>query len=551
MRLMLGLALVGLVGFAHAQPVITEVQEISSGRSVRDGGIFEPSSSLKVKVNVEAIRKKVQRSGDSERFDNRLQMLQTIGNAAGQGLAALNARQNGNINTGAVSDALNNAQDALDNRPDLEERLNKIIASSLRTAGSDPNRIYIITALVFEELIKIGKELEQELLAEVRVLRVRMTLARDPDASRQPEAQFGILPSQESAAKVDALLGQLGVAEGAAGSNPETIRKALLNRMKAQGDTLVNGIKAKAEALVAGYRAKLNTAKGNLTGSAKENWDKIEDKLELIESSWTTIKSDFAAIGETSDTAIDFSARVNRIQNIWTQANAMKTTLAELPEAIEAAARGLSGLPKAAAEELRTLVANADADVKAFVKDAENVAFNAARAELATLNLIDDYQLIGERLKDLTDGEALFENNDGSLENLPKTRSYDRVRFEVIDGTERVGSPYNVYAWKSGRLDNITALGFSPQKNSNKWESGVVLGQAFKLTDRKASFATNRNLLPGVGYSVMNLDADDDGEFEPGIGLMLTLLDDRIIGGYGYNLAGKGTYWYAGYRFRL
>lgn len=557
MRLLIVALFLGVVSLVGAQ--VSEVREVKSGNTVRDGGIFNPSQSLKVTLDPAKLGVGASPAADMA-VKAQLDRLAKFTDAAQSGLVALRDYQltrGGGPATARVSDALTLVLNALT----LAEQTEVSARIEATVARVEPAQALVAsTAVVFQYAEEKTEEIRRSLFATVPAVRVRLVLLRDPDQSRVPDAKFGILPGEESRKALQNFMESLKLPADFAGVTPGGVAEAIANKVKADAVTRFEGLRDRANVLMADYSSQIDRVVAGATGDAKAKWEAIRASLKEIGVQWETLKTDVKGLLEfdlkQANAAVLFEAQLNRV------ASGVELLISRI-KAVEAAVNGaLTGLNAAAmqaAAELKAVLVNVLASANQLLKEALVSANDLLRSVALMLNILDDMRVIGETLQDSADGTATFKNTKGTLEGLPTLRSYDQLTIRVESKGDsnpesvykQVGEDYDIFAWAPNRWDNITALGFYTKSGTEKLGGAPILGQAFKFTNRSMSFQRLRNMMPGVGYSVIALDQDGDGQQEVGIGAMLTLLDDRLVGGYGYNTAGKGTYWYFGYRFRL
>lgn len=541
-----------LVSGATAQTVISGVR--ASGREVRPGGIFDPDASITIDLDEARLRKALGLPANDAAVAGDLNALKTLTEASKSGLAALREveRTGDQLSIDKVSEAFN-AIGGLFRQYGRADRLDR----ELKAVAPGAGYVLRLTSVYFEEAAQLADEIRIRLRKDVPKVRVRLALARDRDLSRGAEASFGILPGEESRTALSGFLAALELPGDPGAVTPDSLKNALVTRLRGNVETSYAALRPKVDTLAESYSKRIDEVIANSTGAAKTEWESIRTELDAVNVQWSGIKRGVQALtAAPSGSTADLPLFVSRANGLATDVNLLIAGLRAIRTRMDAAIPRLAGNAKGEATALRTLVREAFLAGEGLFKEAFGAAKDGLALAADLFNLVDKLEAIGETVRDAEGGTVTFKNSDGRLGDLPPIRSYDRLRIEVYDkpddpaNAKSLGDPYDVHAWRSNRLDNITALGFYT-KSDSQWAGAPILGQAFKLTARNATFRTNRYLLPGFGYSVMALDQDGDGQTEIGVGAMLTLLDDKLVGGYGYNTSGGGGYWYAGFRFRL
>ena len=543
------LAIAGIISAALGQSVVASVK--ASGRAVSSHGIFDPRSSLEIQLSQTEIARLLAVSADDASVAKDLEDLTKLTELSKTGLRLLPKvamKDPGAINE--LSTTFNAVGEVIRQRG-YEDRLNVrlISANSL-----DP---LVLTKLYFEEANILASEIGSRLAKNLPIVRVKLVLSRDPDKSRQPEQPFGVLPGEDSKKALSDFLGGLNLSQNPSDITPKALRDALVSQYKAKVQAEFGALKVRADDLFDNYKARISTIIAGSDAGQKDAWSNIQTGLDTANETWLKVRTEASELtSSVPSSQSEIEVFIGKASILLADVQTLDARLRGLKTGLDSAIAGIKPGVKADGDAVVALYSSAKSELKKFIDSALTSATSLLNAGLEMLNLVDHLQQIGETYKDTAKGFVRFENSNQQLEGLPAMLSYDEIRVEVYTKpappgeSKKVGDSYPIYAWKPGRLDNITALGFYPKHGSNKWSATAILGQTYKFTLPNASFQTNR-MLPGVGYGVTALDLDDDGQTEMGVGGILTLFDDHVVVSYGYNLAGKGTYWCLGYRFRL
>lgn len=557
MRLLILLGLVLAAPLCAGQQVIERVREIPSGKEVARGGIFDPDAGLRVELNALELRKQLKVPGDDKEVAAVYRRLDAYAQSARKGVAALERAATGDpAAIGAVSDALNAVIQALgEDNPAIKIKVNARIGAE---AGGSLDKA---TRIAFEAASARADELRTQLFQEVPRVDVHLDLSRTTDTSREPDATFGILPGPDSRAALNAFIANFDTqGHNLRNVTPAGVWQGVVGKFKTDALATYNDLKTKADALAQGYAAKADAAaKGFVADSPEAKaWQGVAADAKAVADGWSTTKANAESLlASTAESQEAFNAFVTR-------ANALSASVQDLQAKLTTLSDDLSHAPlpnatdaQRAEADLKKLASDALASAKLFVQQSVGSVGELVQTELAYLGLVDVLKSIAQTSAEARDGGVDFTTVDGRVPGLVPIHSYDRLRVTVQLATPTtgnaaadIGGAYDIWAWKRDRIDNVLAVGFYPRKDSNRWSVAPIVGQVYKFTLPSQSFAVNRNL-PGIGYSVALLDQDDDGQQEVGLGAMLSLFDDHLVGGYGYNLSGKGGYWYVGYRFPL
>ena len=523
--------------------------ETDSNTKLQNRDLFRPNSGLTVELDGAFLQRRLSDSSQAAELADQIEDVYQLTVATNTSLAILkelSEKQSAAERTmkfGDISPLYKQVLKILKKRyPDDLDQLRKNIRASTASLEVDLNTIFESASTIADRSsIAINK-----LMPKVSV---RLQLSRDPDLSRQPSQPFGVLPSA-NVSKANDIMNELGGT--AAATSPQALADGIKNRfldsMKKQQEEALK----KAKNLIDKYEQNANAILKGL-GDNSETIKKVSADLDVVKSSYDSLVTAINAVTE-ADPSLSLAERASRASLVPSLAQSLNALLIKQKKNFETL--NIDNATKEATESRKAIVAflnDVEKSAETFGKEEWQSAVNTLNANLELLNLRAKLQQIGETLQEAKDRNVQFDNNDGSLGSMPKMRSYDEIRISVVQMTDpakpvQVGPPFYLIAWQPYRCDNITALGYY-RKGDNKWAAAPILGQVYKFySGRDYSKA---RICPGIGYSVMSLDTDDDGQVEVGVGLTLSLFDDHIIGGLGYNTAGKGDYLFAGYRVRI
>ncbi len=515
------------------------VIETDSNTNLRNRDLFRPDSGLTVELDGAFLQRRLGDSSQAKELADQIEDIYQLSLATNASLAKLKELSETKdpeaytFVLGGISPLFNQVKSILKKRYPNDA---KNLSDSINKKGAP---IEENLKLIFESASTIADRSSIAINQLMPKVSVRLQLSRDADQSRQPSQPFGVLPNADTVKKVEALQNAGGLA-----STPQTIKQqftkdasTLIDKARKQFDLYEQN----ANAILKGIgenNATIETINTNL-GKVKSSYESLATAVEEVTK---------------DDQSISLAERVSRAALVPSLAQNFVDLLIKQKEGFE----GLNTENATQeAEDARTAIVKLLNEIKDSGKTFGDTAWQSAiatlNANLELLNLRAKLEQIGETLQEAKDGKAQFDNNDGSLGGMAKMRSYDEIRISVVQMTDpakpvQVGPPFYLIAWQPNRWDNITALGYY-RKGDNKWAAAPIFGQVFKCYSKRKY--DDARICPGIGYSIMTLDQNDDSQVEVGVGATLSLFDDHIVGGLGYNTSGKGQYWFAGYRVRI
>lgn len=450
----------------------------------------------------------------------------------------------------------------------LREKINaRIAASAADVQGlQDP----VIRATISAQL-GVGDAIVEEtasLLNSLRdqgvFLRIRLRHLRDDDASRRyevraleplsPEDLAAIsklreqFPSDKNSSPADLVAGLVKTIKGELADNIQELKKAI--------DAKLDAKKAELDAL----RAKVLQAWSIGDQARVDAQQKLEDfasRLQGLQTKATGLLAQIGALGDqaSTDTLIaltgtirsDFQSLVQELRDLPKVGSDLWT---EIENIVRDAAQGVEKEIKDAASGLKDWVGSLDKVFKESLAQAAGIAEKLSQNILQQLNFASKMQQIGESFTDVDAKPTVLTNDDGRLGELSGTlTSGDELLVSVRayskdDAVLKDYPAVRLYCYKIGsRTDRLITLGFFSKTEGSGLRYGVAVTDVFKMGTRK-SLEANRLMSFGIGPSLAFLDQDGNDQQEFGLGLGVSFFDDRLVGGYGYNVGlGRGYYW--------
>lgn len=399
-----------------------------------------------------------------------------------------------------------------------------------------------VASLIFDAAAEYLEIRSIQIAAQVQAagsvaVSVRINEQREVDGSRRRSVRFLEELTDEDRQKMASIQAKvqefgdnpLGYVFGAAKAKVIERAKALGEELKKQVATFERDVKAQGD--------RSAQALGEPVVKA---WGKVRDDIAACRSLTTKIgNGDYLASLDPSQA----------LQQVIEDFAVVETTVSDINSLL----RVVGDLnPSAQVDQFRTLI-------EKFVADGNNILSRAVAeirvivdSALAEANLIKSYKQIASVLVPI-DLTQPIEVDLGSLEkpgqDLKPFDSGDRMDVDLVakqgGGNLVALDSARFYTYKRRAIDRSFLTIFTKRENSS-WAPSVAWADTVKFYGSDRMY--NEYLAPGIGFMLGAAETDGKSSYSAYGGPAISLFDDRLFLGYGWDLTGRRGRLYFGIR---
>lgn len=574
---------------AQSQTVIREVTRVVSGKEIKiSHDVIDTEGSLRIYWDRDALQKKLAEIGTPADVGEEIQHAGKLADISRRGVAAVDEftravaadpRQAYGAAVAKLGAVLNEAIKAV---PNDYQRLQSAFTGAIQTAANDEDRranIARASAAVFSELAKLSVETYQRTAAKLKATNVNFWVvanaSRDQDSTRRREVPF---LSPLTGEDIDALNSIKSFADNF-GGEPSGLLKAelglgqqatkkVISDAKAALETQLQNLKSDWQALFDKYRN--NQAVATELNNLKTAVEALESKFT---QSITSLQQNLVAIRDGDpDTRSDAIARLQEASAALSSARTTVSSLGEFGARVTDVKVAFQKLLDAIGSTGEQAVVDFKAFVEGLPMRLEELAGAMVGIAKGSIQTLYDALGIGLHMKLIA---GVVQAGDPSKEyaDLELTSNGAPLRLyagdEVVVGVKMAkGDTPPASFTESRRLyvypnrwtsDRIIPIVFTQRDDINpntdtrnrSWKFSPTYMDVFKRYSVNRSADSNRWLTPGLGIAITALDQNGDDSYEIGLGAGLTLFDDRLIAGIGFNTQRSRSYMFFGLRLRL
>ena len=578
--------LLALSVFCTAWPqetFIKEVIETPDDRQLAASGIIDTKSGLTIKLDEEALLLWMEKNGGSrDELDSLVRIVIALDEVAKTGTSAIQqyladegARNAAVLSVVQINELVKPVAnvylrliDIIDEHKlsDLEGRIK--IAIEAVPAGADYS--IRLAGIAFQIVAEFARETKNKLFLAGIDATLLLRHLRDADSSVRREVQF-----MEPLNDQDKLAwNQLLKTRNQTGGDPDQLEKLLTRRTLEVAASFYDAMRVQIESAIDEVKSGLEQVRSDLRSLAEEQEEKyrsLNNRFIQFQTDVVTLPHDIQSLAEELRTASNREihdpstaiqdlvlATIGIVTKITTLTIDVKLLVTDIQAVIGASQLAFEMQLRDSSTRLNELWDGVEDAGSQLATSAKTMFVDAANATLGIFNLSAVMKEIGQTVRPWPpNGTVEYKNVAGRLGGLPQPLvSGDELLFEIraaMPGAQEQTTleSKRIYAYKIGlRTDRVFYLALSERTDGSAWRFAPTYSDVFVRGTRSSLFA-NRLGAIGIGSAISLLDQNGDDAFELGIGVVVSLLDHRLLFGYGFNTTLNRGYTFIGWRFRL
>lgn len=572
--------------FCPAQSLIEGLSEVHSGqeRPIKSD-TFDSRKNLRVRWNSELLRTRLAEEGQSASVASELKVAAELSVLAKEGLAAVEKARAQMLEAGTdqvdsqVAGLLKPPLDRALKLSGYTLRINQAVSRGV--ARVRPGDIPVLSVLnsVFQEVELIGTEVKAMALNKGSQTSVNFwigaTVSRDFDPTRRRNVPFLSELTQQDRENLAAVK---EFADKYAGT-PSAFLKNTIADLRKRVEELIIQLEtlAKAEAtsaqkeiddLVKALRDIVDESKPSIV-TLKQAVNDLKTELDNVASSLRTSLSGLGSVTESRTDALatlgSFDSALSGHLRLFEASSLLKTKWEAVQLAVGAVKTDAGNKGKEAVEAFEKFVSDLKTHIETSAAKIETTLKGSVKSLVSSMGLAEDMRVIANFVEkgDLEKGyqDINFMGDGGKRFDL---NAGDKVTIGIkiskaADPPADFEESRDLYAYPSGATsDRLFPIVFAQRDDLDSsgnrrrgWRFSPTYMDAIKFYRPGASQATNKWFTPGFGIAISALDQNGDDAYELGLGAGITLLDDRLVGGVGFNLQRNRMYAFFGIRLRL
>ena len=585
-RLVLVSTLILASVFCPAQSLIESLSEVHSGKErLINRDTFDSRKNLRLRWNSELLRTRLAEEGQSASVASELKVAAELSVLAKEGLAAVENARAQMLEAGTdqissqVAGLLKPPLDRALKLSDYTDRIN--LAVSRGVARLRPGDIPVLSVLnsVFQEVDLIGTEIAALTLGKGSQTSVNFwigaTVSRDFDPTRRRNVPFLSELTQQDRENLAAVK---EFADKYAGTPSAYLKNAIADLRKRVEELITElEVLVKADAslakkqiddLVKALKDIVSEPKPSLV-TLKQAVNDLKTELDNVASSLRTSLSGLGSVTESRTDALatlgSFDSALAGHLRLFEASSLLKAKWEAVQLAVGAVKEDAGNGGEAAVAVFEKFVSDLKTHIETSAAKIETNLKGSVKNLVSSMGLAEDMRVIAEFVEkgDLEKGyqDINFIGDNGKRLDL---NAGDKVTIGIkiskaADPPATYEESRDLYAYPSGATsDRLFPIVFVQRNDTDSsgnrrrgWRFSPTYMDALKFYKPGRSYAQNKWFTPGFGIAISALDQNGDDAYELGIGAGVTLFDDRLVGGIGFNLQRNQSYAFFGLRLRL